>query len=373
MATSLITVDETKEMENVKAMGDQQQQQQQQQSPTSATNPPLVRIGSKEAAIVTRSIKINDSIGEVKVHIQGELDDKKAVFLTVHDIGTNSSAIKEFVDIDCMVEIRLRSVFIHVDVPGQEDNANDLENFPTIQQLGEEILLKILDELGVQLCVGIGDGAGANILARFGLAHPERILGLVLVNLVSAGVGFLESIKEKLFARRRSSQQLCSEEIVAMHKFGNSHDDAMKQLIETYSNNISKINGKNLRKYMTAYMNRKEISDLSNLDVLLVVGGRSPFVHGVEHVYSKCNKQKTSILKIDNIVDVISQCPEKLAQSLLLFVKGLGFLTSLQLPGIQNDMGMATMKANLAAIGRRRTLSMEEYDIPRMRRLSLTK
>ena len=79
----------------------------------------------------------------------------------------------------------------------------------------------------------------------------------------------------------------------------------MKQLIETYSNNISKINGKNLRKYMTAYMNRKEISDLSNLDVLLVVGGRSPFVHGVEHVYSKCNKQKTSILKIDNIVDVI--------------------------------------------------------------------
>ena len=95
--------------------------------------------------------------------------------------------------------------------------------------IGEEILLKILDELGVQLCVGIGDGAGANILARFGLAHPERILGLVLVNLVSAGVGFLESIKEKLFARRRSSQQLCSEEIVAMHKvrenqFNNSNN-----------------------------------------------------------------------------------------------------------------------------------------------------
>lgn len=107
-------------------------------------------------------------------------------------------------------------------------------------------------------------------------------------------MGFLESIKEKLFAKRRSSQQLGSEEIVAMHKvrrpsggsprgslpsspttnpdhpplpatdnnasppttpstqFGNSTDEAMKALIENYSNNISKINAKNLRKYMAA-------------------------------------------------------------------------------------------------------------------------
>lgn len=85
-------------------------------------------------------------------------------------------------------------------------------------KIGEEVLLKVLDELKIQLCVGIGDGAGANILARFGLAHPERLLGLVLINLVSSGVGFLESIKEKFFSKRRSSQQLCPEEIVTMHK-----------------------------------------------------------------------------------------------------------------------------------------------------------
>lgn len=369
MATSLITVDETKELDGAKLA-----ESSSSSSPTSTLPPhPLVRIGSKESVVSTRSIKINDTFGEVKVHIQGELDDKKAVFLTVHDIGANSSAMKDFVDIDCMAEIRFRSVFIHVDVCGQEDSAPDLENFPTILQMGEEVLLKVLDELGVALCVGIGDGAGANILARFGLLHPDRVLGLVLVNLVSAGVGFLESIKEKLFAKRRSSQQLGSEEIVAMHKFGNSNDEAMKQLIENYSNNVSKINAKNLRKYMTAYMNRKEISDLGQLDVLLVCGSKSPFAAGVEHIYAKCNKQKTSLLKVDGAVDVLSQCPEKFAQSLLLFVKGLGFLTSLQLPGITHEMGMANIKANLAAIGRRRTLSMEEYDIPRMRRLSLTK
>lgn len=33
----------------------------------------------------------------------------------------------------------MRSVFLHVDVPGQEDNAGDIENFPTIIELGNGI------------------------------------------------------------------------------------------------------------------------------------------------------------------------------------------------------------------------------------------
>lgn len=103
-------------------------------------------------------------------------------------------------------------------------------------------------------------------------------------------------------------------------------------------------------------MNRREIADLAHLDVLLVVGGKSPFAAGVEHIYSKCDKQKTALLKVDNVVDVVGQQPEKFAQSLLLFVKGLGFLTSLQMPG-----AIAGVKSTLGAIGRRRTLSMEEY------------
>ena len=79
----------------------------------------------------------------------------------------------------------------------------------------------------------------------------------------------------------------------------------MKQLIENYTNNINKINPKNLHKFMTAYLNRKEIVDLGKLDVLLVSGGKSPFCAGVEHIYAKCDKQKTSFLKVDNCIDVL--------------------------------------------------------------------
>jgi protein NDRG1 len=36
------------------------------------------------------------------------------------------SSFHDFVNHPCMCEIKERSVFIHVDVPGQEDNAPDL-------------------------------------------------------------------------------------------------------------------------------------------------------------------------------------------------------------------------------------------------------
>jgi pimeloyl-ACP methyl ester carboxylesterase len=174
--------------------------------------------------------------------------------------------------------------------------------------MGEEMLLNVLDSLSVPLVVGIGEGAGANILARFGLAYPQRVLGLILIHLVSTGVGFLETLKERFLGKRRNSQQMSSVEIVAMHKMGKefSSEETSKHLYDKYQQRVQTLNGKNLRKYVNAYMNRKEIHDLKELDVLLVCGGKSLFSSGVESIYSKCNKTKTSLLKIDGITDIMT-------------------------------------------------------------------
>ena len=75
----------------------------------------------------------------------------------------------------------------------------------------------VLDALNVPLVVGLGEGAGANILARFGLSHPSRVLGLILVHLVSTEVGLLETLKDRFF-HRRNSQQMSALDIVALHK-----------------------------------------------------------------------------------------------------------------------------------------------------------
>ena len=61
------------------------------------------------------------------------------------------------------------SVFVHVVLPGQEAGAESLEDsfkFPSMQEVGED-LVSVLDHLNIPLVIGLGEGAGANILARF--------------------------------------------------------------------------------------------------------------------------------------------------------------------------------------------------------------
>ncbi|CAM1302472.1 Uncharacterised protein r2_g1239 [Pycnogonum litorale] len=54
-----------------------------------------------------------------------------------------------------------------------------------------------------------------------------------------------------------------------------------------------------------------------------------------------------------------------MARSLLLFVQGLGCLTSVILPGVERQRTHSGGDSMLS--GRRRTYSMEEYDMPRRR------
>ena len=60
------------------------------------------------------------------------------------------------------------SVFVHVVLPGQEPGAQSLDEtfkFPTMQEVGEDLSC-VLDHLNIPLVTGLGEGAGANILAR---------------------------------------------------------------------------------------------------------------------------------------------------------------------------------------------------------------
>ena len=69
--------------------------------------------------------------------------------------------------------------------------------FPTLQTLGES-LATILDFLHVKYVIGLGEGAGANVLARFGISNPSRILGLILINCTGSAASVLESFKNKV-------------------------------------------------------------------------------------------------------------------------------------------------------------------------------
>ena len=58
-------------------------------------------------------------------------------------------------------------------------------------------LVSVLDYLRIKQVVGLGDGAGANIITRFGMCHPSRVYGIFTIN-NSAGVSmgrFMEGLK----------------------------------------------------------------------------------------------------------------------------------------------------------------------------------
>ncbi|CAG5042675.1 unnamed protein product [Parnassius apollo] len=327
---------------------------------------------------VRKYVVSTDRSGDIHVHVQGVIpqrnqgdlsqQDRRCVFLTVHDLGTNHSSMVDFVNSPAMSEIKERSCFIHVDVPGHEENSPDLPEsypFPSLQTLGEDVTT-VLDFLQVQYAVGLGEGAGANVLARCGLAHPRRLLGLILVNCTGSTSSVRDAFRSRFSRWRGTDISHSEEEFLIYHKFGHQIasdtcevTERDRVLSEYRSRLRGNLNTHNIKQYVRAFINRKDlILRGCQPDILLITGTLSPYAGVIEKMYKELDKDKVTILKIDKVGDVLGEAPAKVAQSLLLFCQGQGRLTSLPPPGVERRMS--------------RGMSMEEYDRPNIRRLSLT-
>ena len=120
-----------------------------------------------------------EGAGPVSVYVQGDLErgrqEQAAIFLTLHHVGCDYTSLVSWVSSPHMKEVRDRAVFLHVSLPGQEPESEDLPrdfSFPSLAQLGLS-LVTVLDQLRIKHVIGLGDGAGANILARFAMMHGK--------------------------------------------------------------------------------------------------------------------------------------------------------------------------------------------------------
>ncbi|XP_061709577.1 uncharacterized protein ZK1073.1 isoform X4 [Cydia pomonella] len=350
----------------------------------------MIRTASIPSPLTPKYVVSTDRSGDIHVHVQGDLSqqDKRCVFLTVHDLGTNHSSMVDFVGMPAMTEIKERSCFIHVDVPGHEENSPDLPDsyqFPPLQTLGED-LITVLDFLHVRYAVGLGEGAGANVLARCGLAHPRRLLGLILVNCTASTSSVADAFRSRFSRWKGTDISQSEEDFLIYHKFGHVsleselYDYRYKQiqsdsceaterermLLEYRSRLRGNLNTHNIKQYVRAFIKEPPLrptrKDLvlrgCQPDILLITGLLSPYSGVVEKMYKELDKDKVTILKVEKVGDVLAEAPAKVAQSLLLFCQGQGLLTSLPPPGVERRMS--------------RAMSMEEYDKPNIRRLSLT-
>ncbi|XP_031638555.1 uncharacterized protein ZK1073.1 isoform X2 [Contarinia nasturtii] len=363
--------------------------------PLSTSMPPVPPGGRRESfarraesLIEQRYVVSTDRSGDISVTVQGDLSqqEKRAVFLTVHDLGCNHTSFQEFVNSPCMTEIKERSCFIHVDVPGHADNAEKLPDtfvFPSLKTLGED-LVTVLDFLHVKYVIGLGEGAGANTLARFGLAHPARCLGLILINCTGSAASVVDSFKTKFINWKADEVAQSAEDFLLYHKFGHqlvgeSNPDKEKVIHEFQDRLHGALNNKNMGLYVKAFMSRKDLSLKDcKIDALLITGMLSPYATVVEKLHRDVNKERVTMLKVERAGDVLVDAPAKVAQSILLFCKGQGLLTSVAMPGVDRGRAFSTSSGGSndgSLLGPRRLsrgMSMEEYDKPNIRRLSIT-
>lgn len=305
-----------------------------------------------------KKIEVKGKHCSYNVYVQGDLEDRhgKTVILTVHDLGTNHKSFIHFVNHPSMVDVKAKAIFLHVCVPGQEDNATEfLDEFPSFDQLGDDLVC-ILDSVDVRTCIAFGEGAGANIICRFAIAWPNRIMAIILVHCTSTTAGVIEYFRDMLTNLRLESGLMTQGawDYLITHKFGSQVDKKEKQY---YIDEMrTTMNPKNLCKYLYNFSKRTDFSaligpKLSNMDALLVTGSKAPHIQSIYNTHKNMNKKKTTLLVVDSVSDVMTEAPENLARSLILLCKGCGVLSGVAIPGME----------------RQRTLSssMEEADRPR--------
>ena len=213
-----------------------------------------------------------ERVGALNVWVQGDLSlaqkqesrDSYCTFLTVHDVGVNHNAWLRFINSPAMAQIREKAVFLHVDLMGQEDQAEDVtKDYPSMQEIGED-LVNVLDTLRVKCVIGLGEGAGANILLRFGAMHVTRCLGIICINPNPTPQSLLGGIMDKVLKMRIGDKPMTAEQ---------------KQM-----------NQKNVQKLMDAFEARSDVTPIIEkslkCECMLLAGAKAEMhVKGLDAIF----------------------------------------------------------------------------------------
>ena len=132
-----------------------------------------------------------------------------------------------------------------------------------------------------------------------------------------------------------------------------------------------------MAKYEEAYKKRDEIlTDMSQrvaVDTLLICGAKAQMARAAEDMHANIAIGLCSIIKLDDVTNVVVEAPERLADSLILFCQGLGLVPSVQRKISRSQSVVSETSSEEQDVTKKtRKVSMEMFDIPNIRRLSLS-
>jgi len=243
----------------------------------------------------------------------------KSSIVTYHDIGTNYSSFLGFFGCPEMRVICKHFTVYHVCAPGHYEGAQNITQgpsdqeetplkpnestagdrsgsisnmftvlgrqsayqnrataYPTMDELAE-MLTSVVDYFKLEYFVGFGMGAGSNVLARFALHHPEKLLALFLLNPNGTTHTYYEWFRNRWSDIPNLQHGVYTDNILNQldaHWFGfglaNNSD-----LVEYYNQLMRSLNPVNVAGYLDAYINRTDLGLIRSLELPSIVEQRA--------------------------------------------------------------------------------------------------
>ncbi|CAO1312983.1 unnamed protein product [Diamesa serratosioi] len=281
--------------------------------------------------------------GEMLVAVQG--DTTKPAILTFHDLGLNyASTFTGFFNYPTMRALLDNFCVYHVTAPGQEEGAPTFPEdfvYPTVDELAAQLLF-VMSHFGLKSIIGLGIGAGANILVRFALANPDKVGALCLVNCSSTQAGWIEWGYQSMNARNLRSKGMTQGvlEYLMWHHFGRNPEERNLDLVSMYKSYFERsINPVNLAMLIDSYVKRSDMNIARTpsgspqaaatlkMPVLNITGSLSPHIDDTVTFNGRLEPTKTNWMKISDCGLVLEEQPGKLAEAFRLFLQGEGYDT----------------------------------------------
>ncbi|XP_066148069.1 protein NDRG3 isoform X2 [Euwallacea fornicatus] len=301
---------------------------------------PHARSMSREDSNAQEEIVETDR-GNVVVAVQGNRN--KPAILTYHDLGlnyvSNFQAFFNYIDMRALIE---NFCIYHVNAPGQEEGAQTLPEefvYPSMDELADQ-LAHVVRHFNLKQFIGFGVGAGANILCRYTLNHPEMVSALCLINCVSTQPGWIEWGYQKLNTRYLRSKGMTQGvlDYLMWHHFGRNTEERNHDLVQVYKSYFERnVNPTNLALFIDSYVkrtdlniqrdpdpNRKNASTLK-VPVINITGAMSPHADDTVTFNGRLDPTNSSWMKISDCGMVLEEQPGKVSEAFRLFLQGEGY------------------------------------------------
>ncbi|KAG5890232.1 hypothetical protein JTB14_031159 [Gonioctena quinquepunctata] len=276
---------------------------------------PTARSLSRDDSSIQEEVVETDR-GNIVVAVQGSRN--KPAILTYHDLGLNYissfQAFFNYIDMRALLE---NFCVYHVNAPGQEEGAHTLPEdyiYPTMDELANQ-LSYVMTHFGLKQFIGFGVGAGANILCRFALNHPELVSALCLVNCISTQAGWIEWGYQKLNARHLRSKGMTQGvlDYLMWHHFGRQTEERNHDLVQVYKSYFERnVNPTNLALFIDSYVRRTDLNIHREMDpmkkknaslampVMNITGSFSPHMDDTVTFNGRLDPTNSSWMKISD-------------------------------------------------------------------------